>query len=87
MSLVFVEGGHRGKLYGNQKERKTSCLKSSRQTLMLNADITSGATPAYFCDIAIVFPLSGFGFFPHVETHTKGKIKETLEEKRKKKII
>lgn len=49
---------------------------------MLNADITSGAAPAYFCGIAIVFPLlSGFGFFPHIETLTKCKIKETLEEK------
>lgn len=63
--LVFVERGHRGKLHGNQKERKTNYLKSSKPTLMLNADITSGATPAYFCGIAIVFPLlSGVGFFP-----------------------
>lgn len=47
------------------KERKTSYLKSNKQTLILNAEITSGLAPAYFCGIITVFLLLVvLGFFP-----------------------
>lgn len=52
--------------------------------MKIDAEITSGTAPAYFCGIATVFSMLSVFIFLHIEIHLKHKMKETTEEKHEK---